>query len=57
MTTGERRNPYIDDEKLCGDDGCGAICGRCTGHDGDHFDPVTNRRWHNWANRAYGPGE
>jgi len=44
------RNPYIDDEELCGGVDLDGICGRPPLHDGDHYDHVTGRRWYNGAN-------
>jgi hypothetical protein len=43
-------NIYCDNsEAVCGDD----ICTRLDGHDGDHYDAVTERRWHN-TGQTYG---
>ena len=48
-----RTNIYCDgSDQLCGEQ---HICTRLAGHDGDHYDAVTERRWHNWA-QAYGQG-
>jgi len=45
-----RTNIYCDDLRPCSDDD---ICTRLADHDGDHYDAVTERRWHN-TGQAYG---
>lgn len=51
VTMLQHRNPYCDNsDEMCGEQ---HVCTRLADHDGDHYDAVTERRWHNTA-RTYG---
>jgi len=49
----QQRYLYCEADDPCSDEG---VCSRLAGHDGDHYDAVTERRWHN-TGQAYGPGD